>query len=48
MIVNGALWTMKMDDEIKADLDVSIVGEFNPTAYGFGGYIKGKKPADYR
>ncbi len=48
MIVNGALWTMKMDDEIKPDLDVSIVGEFNPTAYGFGGYIKGKKPADYR
>ncbi len=48
MIVNGALWTMKMDDQIKPDLDVSIVGEFNPTAYGFGGYLKGKKPSDYR
>jgi type 1 glutamine amidotransferase len=48
MIVNGALWTLKLENEIKPDLDVSIVGEFKPTPYGFGDYIKGKKPADYR
>ena len=27
--------------------DVTIVGEFKPTAYGFDGFKKGMKPADY-
>ena len=27
--------------------DVTLVGEFNPSFYGFNGYIKGVKPADH-
>lgn len=33
--------------EVPAKADVTIVGEFNPTAYGFGGFLKGIKPADH-
>ncbi len=48
MIVNACLWAVGREDQIKPDLDVSLVGEFEPTAYGFGSYIKGKKPSDYK
>ncbi len=48
MIINGSLWALGMEDQIKPDLDVSIVGDFQPTAYGFGSFVKGKKPNDYR
>ncbi len=48
MIVNGALWALGLEDTITADLDVSIVGEYQPTPFGFGTFVKGKKPSDYR
>ena len=48
MVVNAAYWCLGMDDMIKPDSDVSIVGEhYVPTPFGFGKYIKGKQPADY-
>ncbi len=47
MIVNASLWAMGMEDAIKPDLDVSIVGDYEPTPFGFGKFIAGKKPADY-
>ena len=47
MLVNAALWSLGMDDKIKPDLDVSIIGEYNPTPFGFGKFIPGKRPADY-
>lgn len=31
---------------VPAKADVALVGEFKPTFYGFGGFIKGVKPAD--
>ena len=36
-----------MDEKITDSLKVDIVGEYKPTMYGFGGYVKKKKPADY-
>ncbi len=47
MLVNAAYWCLGMEDKIKPDSDVSIVGPYEPTAFGFGGFVKGKKPADY-
>ena len=32
---------------VPAKADVSIVGEFKPTMYGFDGYVKGVKPSDH-
>jgi hypothetical protein len=48
LILNASLWCMSMDDKITPDLNVSLVGEYKPTAFGFGTFVKGKKPADYR
>jgi hypothetical protein len=42
MIVNAVYWSLGMDVPEKAKVD--LVGEFNPTAYGFKGYQKGIKP----
>ena len=33
--------------EIPAKADVTPVGEFKPTMYGFNGFIKGVKPSDH-
>jgi hypothetical protein len=32
---------------IPAKADVAIVGDYQPSAYGFNGYQKGVKPADH-
>jgi len=48
MIINATYWCLGLEDAIKADLDVALVGDFNPTRFGFGSFIKGKTPADYR
>lgn len=47
MIVNAVYWTMHMEDQVNEDLNVKIVGDYDPTAFGFDGYVKGKKPEDY-
>ena len=47
MLVNAAYWCVGLEDKIKPDSDVSTVGDYNPTPFGFGKYIKGRRPADY-
>lgn len=47
LIINAAYWAVGMEDKIPEKSNVDIVGEFKPTNFGFNGYIKGKKPADY-
>lgn len=48
MLVNATYWCLGMESEIDAGSDVSLVGDFEPTAYGFGDFVPGRKPADYR
>ena len=45
-VVNGVFWCMGLEKEIKADMDVSFVGSYNPATFSFGGERKGVKPAD--
>ncbi|MDX2036214.1 MAG: ThuA domain-containing protein [Isosphaeraceae bacterium] len=45
LIVNAAYWALGMEAAIRPDSSVDIVGDFQPTPYGFNGYIKGRKPA---
>lgn len=45
LIVNGVYWGLGLDVPAKAD--VSYVGEYHPTMYGFKGYVKGVKPVDH-
>lgn len=46
MVINGALWTMGLDDQIKADLDISFVGPYQPRTFSFDGYARQVKPAE--
>lgn len=46
MILNGVLWAIGMEKEIKADLDISFVGPFQPNKFSFKGEAKNVKPSD--
>jgi hypothetical protein len=47
LLVNACYWGLELENRIPAMSKVDIVGEFNPTPFKFGGYVKHKKPADY-
>jgi type 1 glutamine amidotransferase len=48
MIVNATYWCVGLEDRIRADLAVDLVGDFQATDFGFNRFVKGKRPADYR
>ena len=41
MLVNSVYWSLGMEDKIPEKTNVEIVGEFKPTPFGFGKYVKG-------
>ncbi|HWE02461.1 MAG TPA: hypothetical protein VG326_08615 [Tepidisphaeraceae bacterium] len=45
LLVN-AVYTL-VDLKVPEKADVSLVGDYKPSAFGFGGYKKGLKPADF-
>ncbi|MGB3779110.1 MAG: ThuA domain-containing protein [Tunicatimonas sp.] len=47
LLVNACYWGLEMEDQIPEKNEVAIVGKYNPTMFGFGGFQTGKKPADY-
>lgn len=47
LLVNAAYWAVGMEDKITGAADVAIVGDYRPTSFGFHGFVKGRKPADY-
>ncbi len=48
MLVNAVYWCLGMDDHLGASgANVDLVGEYNPSHYGFGGSKKGVKPSDH-
>lgn len=46
LLVNAVYWGLEMDVPEKAD--VSYVGNYRPTMYGFDGFKKGVRPVDHR
>jgi len=44
LIVNAVYWDAGL--EVPARADVNYVGQYKPSMYGFGGYVKGIKPDD--
>jgi hypothetical protein len=46
LVVNGLYWGLGLKVPAKANVD--IVGEFQPTMYGFNGFQKGVKPSDHK
>ncbi|MCA8982031.1 MAG: ThuA domain-containing protein [Planctomycetes bacterium] len=47
VFVNACYWGVGLEEKIPERSDVTIVGEYEPTAFGFGGYVKGVRPADH-
>ena len=48
MFVNAVYWALGLEDKIPQDgARADLEGEYNPTPFGFGKFVKGKKPADY-
>ena len=47
LLVNATYWALGLQEQIPPKAKVDLVGEFKPTAFGFKGYQKGKKPMDY-
>lgn len=47
LLVNACFHLLGLDEKITPTLKVGIVGEYRPSKFGFGGYVKMKKPADY-
>jgi hypothetical protein len=46
LLVNACYWALGLADKIPAKSDVAYVGEYKPTWFGFGKFVKGLKPAD--
>jgi hypothetical protein len=47
LIVNAVYWAAGLENQIVADSNVDLVGEFKPTMFSFNGFVKGVKPADH-
>lgn len=45
IVVNGALWMMGM--EVPAKAEAGLVGDYRPSAFGFGTFRKGLRAADF-
>jgi hypothetical protein len=49
LFFNGVFWTLGLQDQIPADgLEASMLGEWNPSNFGFNTFRTGQMPADYR
>ncbi|MDX1637082.1 MAG: ThuA domain-containing protein [Balneolaceae bacterium] len=48
MIVNACYWALSMDQQIPEESNVEIVGDYNPTMFGFGDHKKGLVPSDFK
>jgi hypothetical protein len=46
VIVNACYFALGLAEKIPAKSDVTIVGEYKPSWFGFGKFVKGIKPAD--
>jgi hypothetical protein len=48
LIVNAVFWGLDMPDKITENMSVEIIGEYQPTPFGFGTFRKGMKVADFK
>jgi hypothetical protein len=48
LVVNGTYWATGLTDQIKADLNVAPMGEYDPSFFGFKKYKKGVLVKDHQ
>ncbi|HVS08540.1 MAG TPA: ThuA domain-containing protein, partial [Planctomycetota bacterium] len=46
-LVNACLWAVGLEDAIPARTEVGLVGEYDPTPFGFGRFRRGVRPSDH-
>jgi type 1 glutamine amidotransferase len=46
LLVNACYWATGLENRIDARANVDLVGEYRPLPFRFGGFAKGKRPAD--
>ena len=46
LVVNACYWTLGLGKKLKQEPNVDYVGDFKPSAFGFGKFKVGVKPAD--
>ena len=47
LVINASYWLTGLEKKIRARSDVSCVGDYQPTFFGFGKYKKGVRPEDH-
>lgn len=47
LIVNACFWTLGLEQQIPEYNDVNIVGDYNPTMFGFGKHQKNLSPSSF-
>ncbi len=47
LFINASLWAVEREDRIPERADATLVGDYEPTDFGFGGFVKGRRPADH-
>lgn len=46
MMINAVFWAAGMEDNISADMDISLIGPYHPARYAFDGFRIGVRPSD--
>lgn len=47
LVVNACYWCMGLEDDIPARAVVDVIGEYEPTYFGFGTFKPGVRPSDH-
>ncbi len=47
LLVNACYWAVGIENKIPQESKVDIVGEYDPTMFGFGDHQKGLRPSDF-
>lgn len=48
LLVNACYWGLEMGEKVPESSNVDIIGEYNPTVFGFGDFQQGRFPTDYQ
>lgn len=48
LLVNASYWALEMEEEVPEKSNVDLIGDYSPTKFGFGDFVEGLKPIDYK
>jgi hypothetical protein len=47
LLVNAVYWCLGMEEQLPPKADVDLVGDYQPTPFGFGKFRAGLRPSDH-